>query len=88
MTLEAEKCQHFDVKEKVERFPMKFGRITISKNDDSFCISQQEYADSLEKISINNAVILATLLQVRGRMPRTGTLLYLELKLPNQVLSK
>ena len=39
---------------KVEHFPMKFCGLTISKDGDSFCIYQQEYADSLEKISINN----------------------------------
>ncbi len=33
---------------------MNIGGLIISEDDYSFCISQQEYKDSLETISINN----------------------------------
>ncbi len=51
---EAQKCQRFDVKKKVEYFLMKFGGMTIAEEEYDFSISQQEYANSLQKISVNS----------------------------------
>ena len=49
--LEAEKCQKFDIKEKVEDFPVRFGGTRIDLESDCLSFNQLENASSLKPLN-------------------------------------
>ena len=49
--LEVEKCQKFDIKEKVEYFPIRFGGTRIDLESDCLSVNQHEYVSSLKPLN-------------------------------------